>query len=206
MIECNHEQGTDAWMLDRLGIPTASMYKNIITSTGKPSTSAKGYMNQLLADWEAGEPVDSFEPTPAMQTGTERESEARDLYSFLTENEVIETGFWFKDEKKLTGCSPDGLVDGNLVEIKCPKGATLIGYRIDNKCPATYVPQVQGQMWVMDAEWCDFFSWHPDINHFLIRVERDEKYIKSLEHEVNKFIDTMLEKRELLTQSKRAAA
>jgi hypothetical protein len=206
MIECTHPQGSEEWLLDRLGIPTASMFKSIITSTGKPSTSAKTYMNGLLADWEAGEPVDAFEPTEAMQNGTEREAEARDLYSFLTDNEVTETGFWFKDERKLTGCSPDGLIgDNGLIEIKCPKGGTLMGYRLDNKCPATYVPQVQGQMWVMDKEYCDFFVFHPQLDHFLIRVERDDKYIRSLETEVNKFIDKMLEKRELLTQKKKAA-
>jgi exodeoxyribonuclease (lambda-induced) len=204
--ECKHEQGTEAWHLDRLSVPTASMFKSIITATGKPSTSAKGYMNALLADWEAGKPVDAFEPTQAMQTGTEREAEARDLYQFITDKEVTKTGFWFKDKRKLTGCSPDGLLNDNgLIEIKCPKASTLIGYRLDNKCPSIYVPQVQGQMWVMDSEYCDFFVYHPEINHFSIRVERDEKYITTLSGLVNKFIDVMLEKRELLKQSKRVA-
>ncbi|MDA3853324.1 MAG: YqaJ viral recombinase family protein [Bacteroidales bacterium] len=202
MIECKHEQGTEAWHIDRLGIPTASMYKSIITSTGKLSTSAKTYMNALLADWLAGKPVDKFEPTLAMQTGTEREAEARDLYSFISDNEVTETGFWFKNDKKLTGCSPDGFVgDKGLKEIKCPKASTLIGYRLAGKLPSDYVPQVQGQLWVMDREYCDFFVYHPDIDNFLIRVERDEKYITTLSGLVNKFIEEMLEKRELLTQS-----
>jgi len=205
-IECNHEQGTEAWHLDRLGIPTASMFKSIIASTGKPSTSAKTYMNALLADWEAGKPVDAFEPTQAMQTGTERETEARGLYQFIADTEVSETGFWFKDDKKLVGCSPDGLIDDNgLIEIKCPKASTLIGYRLDGKCPATYVPQVQGQMWVMDKEYCDFLVWHPDIKHMLIRVERDEKFITSLSGLISKFIDTMLEKREILTKTSEVA-
>lgn len=201
MIECTHPQGSDEWLVDRCGIPTASMFKSIVTSTGKPSTSAKTYMNSLLADWLAGKPVDAFEPTDAMKRGTEREAEARELYSFITDNKVVETGFWFKDERKLVGCSPDGLVNDNaLIEIKCPKASTLVGYRLDNKCPATYVPQVQGQMWVMDKEYCDFLVWHPDINHFLIRVERDEKYITIMSGLINKFIDEMLEKRTLLNQ------
>jgi hypothetical protein len=199
MIECKHEQGTEEWLLDRLGVPTASMFKSIITSQGKPSTSARTYMNQLLADWEAGSPVDAFEPTEAMQNGTDREAEARDLYQFVTNKEVIETGFWFKDNRKLAGCSPDGLIgDDGLIEIKCPKGATLMGYRLDNKCPATYVPQVQGQLWVMERQYCDFFVFHPQLDYFLIRVERDDKYISLLEKEVNKFIDKMLRHREKL--------
>jgi len=203
MIECKHQQGSPEWLLDRLAIPTASMFKNIITSTGKPSTSSKTYMNALLADWEAGRPVDVFEPTQNMRNGTEREESGRDLYSFITNNEVIETGFWFKDERKLCGCSPDGLIgDGGLIEIKSPKASTLIGYRLNNKCPATYIPQIQGQLWVMQREYCDFFAHHPDIEHFLIRVERDEKYITTLSGMVNKFIEEMLEKREKLTGEK----
>ncbi len=206
MIECKHEQGSDAWHLDRLGIPTASMFKSIITSTGKPSTSAKGYMNGLLADWEAGKPVDAWEGNQFTETGNEREAEARDLFQFITDKEIVETGFWFKDDKKLTGCSPDGLIgDNGLIEIKCPKASTLIGYRLDNKCPATYVPQIQGQMWVMDKEYCDFFVYHPDIVNFHIRVNRDDEFIKKLESELNKFIDNMLNKRELLTQKSKAA-
>lgn len=206
MIECPHIQGSEEWHLDRLGIPTASMFKSIITSTGKPSTTANTYMNALLADWLAGKPVDKFEPTQAMQNGTDREAEARDLYSFITNNEVTETGFWFKDERKLTGCSPDGMISENgLIEIKCPKASTLVGYKLANKLPADYVPQVMGQMWVMDAEYCDFFVYHPDIEHFYIRINRDEKYISQVEAEVNKFIDKMLEKREKLTQNKKAA-
>ena len=206
MIECTHPQGSEEWLLDRLGIPTASMYKSIITSTGKPSTSSKGYMNSLLADWLAGKPVDAFEPNQAMLNGTEREAEARDLYSFITDKTVSETGFWFKDNKKLTGCSPDGILsDNGLIEIKCPKGSTLVGYKLANKLPADYVPQVMGQMWVMDSEYCDFFVYHPDIDNFYIRVDRDDKYISLLETEVNKFIDTMLEKRELLSSQMKVA-
>ena len=199
MIECKHQQNTPEWHLDRLGIPTASMFKSICTSQGKPSASAKAYMNGLLADWLAGKPVDAFAPTLAMQNGTEREAEARELYTFVTDKEVTETGFWFKDESKLTGCSPDGLLlDNGLIEIKCPKASTLVGYKLANKLPTDYVPQVQGQMWVMDSEYCDFFVYHPEIERFSIRVERDDKYIETLSGLVCKFIDEMLDKRETL--------
>ncbi len=201
MLICEHPQNSPEWLLDRLGIPTASMFKSIITSTGKASTSSSDYMNQLLADWEAGHPVDAFEPTPAMVNGTEREAGARELYSFITDNEVEEMGFCFKDDRKLVGCSPDGVIgDDGLVEIKCPKGKTLMGYRRGGKLPSTYKPQVMGQLWVMEREWCDFFVYHPDLKHFLIRVERDEKYIDTLSTLINEFIETMLDAREQTTQ------
>ncbi len=207
MIICEHEQGSELWHLDRLGIPTGSMFSKIITATGKPSTSADGYMNQLLADWEAGHPVDPFEPTQAMVNGTEREAQARDLYSFISDNEVEEVGFCFMDERKLIGVSPDGLVgDDGLVEIKSPKGATLMGYRRGGKLPSNYKAQVMGQLWVTDRQWCDFFVYHPDLNHFLIRVERDEKYIKTMEELMTEFIDKMLEQREIIKPTREKAA
>lgn len=206
MIECKHPQGSPEWLLDRLGCVSASMASKIITSTGKPSTSAKAYRNQLLADWLAGEPVDAFEPTQAMQDGTDREEQARDLYQFVTDNEVTQTGFWFKDDRKIIGASPDGLVgDTGLVEIKNPKASTLVGYRIDGKLPSAYKQQVMFQMWVLNREWVDFFVAHPKIDHFLIRVNRDDKYIKTMEGLVEAFVDDMLEKRERLSQIKKVA-
>lgn len=199
-VECKHEQGTLGWLQDRLGVPTASMYKSIITSTGKASATAKTYMRGLLANLEAGKPVDSFKPTAEMKTGIEREPDAADLYEFITDNEVMKTGFWFKDDKKKTGCSPDRLIgDDGLLEIKCPNASTLIGYRLDKKVPTAYIQQIQGQLWVMGRQWCDFLAYHPDIKHFLIRVERDEQYITMLSGAINKFISDMEYQRKQLT-------
>jgi len=199
MIRLDMEQGSSEWHLARGGIPTASMFKSILSPTGKPSTSAKGYMNQLLADWKAGKPVDPWEGNKFTDIGTERESESRDLYQLLTDNEVTEVGFCFKDDDRLVGCSPDGLCgDDGLVEFKNPKGSTLIGYMLDGKLPNNYIPQVQGQLWVTDRKWCHFLAYHPDVGHVMYRVERDEEYIKLLSEAVSKFIRIMLEKRTLL--------
>jgi len=198
-IKCSNDQGSDGWFEDRIGIPTASMYKMVVTSNGKASASKKTYMNQLLADWLAGKYVDSFEGNIYTETGNEREAEARDLYQLLTDNKVNKTGFWYKDKKRETGCSPDGLIgDDGLIEIKCPKASTLIGYKLANKMPSAYVQQVQGQLWVMDRQFCDFFVYHPDIDYFMIRVERDEDFITSLSGQLSKFTEEMLEKRKIL--------
>lgn len=199
MIVCEHEQGTLEWHLDRLGVPSASMFSKIISSTGKASTQAKDYMRQLLADWVANEPVDPMRPTQAMIDGTELEADARVRYEIATGNDVEECGFCFLNEDKLIGMSPDGLVgDDGLLEIKCPKGKTLVGYILDDKLPTAYVQQVQGQLWISGRQWCDFFSYHPKVGHFLHRVERDDEYIDVMDQLTSKFINTMLENRERL--------
>jgi len=183
------------------------MFSKIITATGKASTSADGYMNQLLAEWLVGSPVDQVEANYWMEQGTERESEARALYSLITDNDVSEVGFCFKDDRRLSGCSPDGLIgEDGMVEIKSPKASTLVGYHLDGKLPNTYKPQVHGQLWVTGREWCDFFVYHPDMQPFMLHVERDEKYIIALEKLVNGFVDTMLEKREKLKSMKEQVA
>ena len=198
-VECKHEQGSEEWHLDRLGIPTGTGFSKIITTAGKPSTSAKGYMNQLLADWRAGKPVDAWEGNENTKNGNEREPQARELYEFITDEPVSQIGFCFRNAKKETGVSPDGLVskDG-LVEIKCPKGATLIDYILADKIPTTYFQQIQGQLWVMDKQWCDFFAWHPDIGHFKKRMMRDDKFIAELAKAVESFNYLMKEKRDIL--------
>ena len=223
MIILDIDQGTPEWHAARLGIPTSSNFGKILTSTGKKSTSAEGYMNEILAGWLAGKPVDLYE-NQSMKDGKEREAEARLSYEIQTGNEVRQIGFAYLDERRTIGASPDGLVgsggwyseatriikehleneikfdckvscpgESGGLEIKCPKASTLISY-YDKGCPAKYYPQVQGQMWVCNLEWVDFYAYHPDLTPYLFRVERDDDYIKSLAEAVEKF-NVKLEKR-----------
>ena len=195
----NLEQGSEEWLMARSGIPTASNFKKIISSTGKASTSAKGYMNELLAEFVAGKTY-AMEPTEWMQRGTELEEEARTAYSFITDNEVQEVGLIYQDESRLVSCSPDGLIgeDGGL-EIKCPKHSTHVGYLLGGEVPAEHFVQVQGCLYVTGRKWWDFMSYHPDFDPLIVRVERDEKFMGSLSVELARFVDKMLTYREQLT-------
>lgn len=199
MIICEHEQGSDEWFMDRCGIPTASMFSCIITSTGGASTQSTAYMNQLLAEWKAQKPVDQWKGNKFVDIGKEREPESRALYEFLTDNTVTEVGLCLRNEDRTVGASPDGLVgDSGCVEFKNTKGSTLIGYQLSKKLPSTHKAQVQGQLWVTGLEWCDYLAYHPDIGHVMYHVERDEKYITQMSGRINKFIELMLKKRKQL--------
>jgi predicted phage-related endonuclease len=200
MIELDCIQGSDEWFTARLGIPTSSKFKHIVTGLGAASKSAPGYMNQLLADWLAGCPTDDFKGNHWTEQGNEREDTARAAYEFTTGNEVRQVGFVYLNKEKLVGASPDGLTgDDGCLEIKCPKASTLVGY-YGGGLPTKYVPQVQGQLWVTGREWCDFYVHHPDLYPFLIRVERDEAYIKILAEGVASFTEKMLARREELKE------
>lgn len=177
----NVEQRSPEWFAARLGVPSASNFGKVITPGGKKSTQVEGYLNRLVADILTGR-SEQMEPNEAMQRGTELEPEARAYYELIA-GRVEEVGFCIHDDG--FGCSPDGVVGDGLLEIKCPLAHTQVEVLRDGVIPSIYIPQVQGQMLVMDKQWCDFLSYHPDMKPLLVRVERDAKFCALL-HEVLK--------------------
>jgi len=183
---CVYEQGTEGWLKDRLGCPSGSNFSKLITSAGKPSTQAEGYINQMIAERLMGNTANEVKQTEWMARGNELEPQARSFYEFATGNDVVEIGFCKHDVYEC-GVSPDGLVnDDGLLEIKCPAPSTHVGYLRGDKLPSTYKQQVMGQMWITEREWCDFVSYHPDMPVLITRVQRDDSYIMLLEAEVEK--------------------
>lgn len=192
------EQGSQEWLQLRLGIATASNFKKIITSTGAESKSLKDYAFELASDSLLTEPEASFQ-SEAMIRGNELEEEARSYYSFINDVKINQVTFIKKDE---IGYSPDGLIGENgLIEIKCPLKKNHLKYLIDNKLPSDYKPQVQGGLYISEREYCDFISYHPlfkdDKKMFVVRVYRDEEYIKKLSDLLTKTIEL---KNEILTK------
>jgi hypothetical protein len=169
----NHVQGSDEWLQSRLGKPTASNFGKLITPTGKPSASADGYINELIAQRITGE-LPEFYTNSAMERGNELEPAAKALYEFTYGVEVVEAGLCLHDEFDC-GASPDGLVgdDGGL-EIKCPLPHNHIAYLRSGDVTTKYIPQIQGCLWITGREWWDFMSYHPAMEDLIVRVYRDE--------------------------------
>jgi hypothetical protein len=210
MIIVDCEQRTPEWYAAKNGIPSTSMFANIITPSGKPSESSGEYIKQLVAEWLAGKPVDAFRGNKYTEEGKLREPAGEALYEFDSGNMLGRVGFIYRNEEKLVGSSTDGLIaeyDGGpyrgVFEQKNPKAATMVGYLTMEDMPSLYKPQVQGELWVTDLDWCDFMVYHPDIGHKIWRVHRDEQYITLMSGYVRKFIDRMLKKREQLKHYKR---
>lgn len=181
-------QRTDDWFRDRLGIPTASNYGKLITSTGKPSTTSEAYINELIAQRITGDLPEQF-TNVHIERGIELEPDAVSWFEFETDLTVTESGF-VRHPDIDTGCSPDGLIgdDGGL-EIKCPADHTHVAYLRSGKLPAKYVQQVQGSMWVTGRDHWWFLSYHPTMPKLLLRIERDSDYIALLAHQVMKACD-----------------
>ena len=187
-------QGTTEWKQLRLGKVTASRVSDVM-SKGKSGESAsrKNYRTELVVQRLTGEPGESF-TNSAMEWGTNNEPFARAAYEVLTKRCVMQIPFVNHLTIPNFGCSPDGMIstDG-LIEIKCPNSTTHIEYLLDGKPPTKYVPQMQCQMAVTGRKWCDFVSYDPrlpeDLQLFVVRLERDDEYIKAMEEEVTKFLD-----------------
>ena len=188
MLVSNFEQGSQEWLQSRLGKPTASNFGKLITPTGKPSTSAEGYINELIAQKITGE-LPEFYTNAAMERGNELEPAARALYEFINGVEVVQVGLCLHDTLDC-GASPDGLVgvDGG-VEYKVPLPHTHIAYLREGVVPSKYIPQIQGCLWITGREWWDFMSYHPAMEDLIVRVERDNEYIKKLADQVERAVD-----------------
>lgn len=180
-------QGTEEWFAARCGVPSSSNFDKIITTKGEPSKQRTKYLWQLAGERIVGKPEESFQ-SAAMARGNEMQNEAKNLYQVINDVVVEEVGFCLFDSVVKIGSSPDGLVgpDGGL-EIKCPNLATHVGYLLDNCLPTDYFQQTQGELLVTGRQWFDFLSYYPGLKPLIIRVYRDDDFLKSLERELRLF-------------------
>ena len=180
------EQGTAEWFAARAGLPTASMFKTVMAVGPKGGKSATrvDYLNKLAGEILTGEPMVNY-VSPDMERGKLMEDEARDLYAFQNGIEPQRVGFIRNGDK---GASPDSLLDdkGGL-EIKSAAAHIQIERLLDGGLPAEHKAQVQGSLWVAEREWWDFCSYCPKLPLFVVRVFRDEDYIKKIANEVDLF-------------------
>jgi len=189
------QQGSAAWLELRAGIPTASQFHRILTPSGKPSTQATDYLHGLLAERMMGHPLVEH-VSLWMQRGADLEAEAVTFYEFQRETTTERLGFVTNDAGTI-GASPDRLVgDDGLLEIKVPKDSTHVGYLLGESVADTYMPQVQGQLWIAERQWLEIMSYHPEMPPALIRVDRDEAYIDKLRAAVEAFAEVLAQRTE----------
>lgn len=118
----------------------------------------------------------------AMDWGVLNEEAAIERYKSITGREVSSLGFAVHAEERFDwlGASPDGVIgccpEGGILEVKCPynKGKPEMGLPW-TKMPFYYMPQVQGQMEIMDREWLDLYCWTPN-GSTIFRVCRERSY------------------------------
>jgi predicted phage-related endonuclease len=184
------EQRTDEWFEARLGIPTASQFSKIIAKgrSGGESLQRLKYMRELAGERITGKPAESYS-NGYTERGRKVEEEARCYYELINDVDVECIGFVRNCiDGHYYGCSPDGLVGKHgLLEIKTAKPDILIEIIEKKKVPSEHMAQIQGQIWVCQRDWCDFFAYYPGMPPFIKRVERDDEYIARLADAVASF-------------------
>lgn len=184
IIDC--EQGSEEWFSARAGLPTASEFHTVMAvgKQGGKSVTRVDYLNKLAGEILTGEPMTSYSNAD-MERGKIMEDEARDLYAFQCGVEPIRVGFVRNGDK---GSSPDSLIgDRGGLEIKSAAPHVQIKRLLAGELPPEHKAQVQGNLWVCEREFWDFASYCPKLPLLVVRVQRDEEYIKKIANEVDLF-------------------
>jgi len=180
-------QGSESWFEAKLGIPGSSSFNKIITASGATSKQRTEYLYKLAAEKLTGEREETYQ-SQAMTEGLNREEESRTLYEMITDTIVSQVGVIFKDEQKRFLCSPDGIVNGDWgLEMKNVLPKTQVGYLVSGKIPSKYICQIQGSLLVTGFKRWDFFSYCPGLPPLIIKVQRDEVFIKKMSKVLDEF-------------------
>ena len=187
------------WKLHRGGRITASNFHEVhhkkVDDERNQITSS--LLNKLML----------YTTTPnisAITYGQENEKRAWSQYKTLSlqehQNFVIQnTGLHINAEFPYLGASPDGLIQCDchgrgLLEIKCPHNYRYElknwqqdkTFRIDGNYQINidhkYYYQIQGQMFILNFDYCDFFIWSPATftdypNYRKTHVEKNDEFI-----------------------------
>ena len=192
IIEC--QQGTDEWLQARAGKVTASRINDVMAKikTGE-SAARRDYKFEIVTEILTGQPTASIFMNDAMRWGTEHEPFARAAYEMSHGVLVEQVGLVIHPSIERGAASPDGLVgDTSLIEVKCPKTATHLGYLMDGKVPSQYHNQMLWQMACTERHSCDFVSFDPrlpdDLQLFVVTLDADLARIQEIENEVMMFL------------------
>ena len=167
----NCEQGSDEWLRLRAGriggTSCAALLVNGKDETGL-GAGAKTLLYKKAAEFITG-PEESY-MNDAMARGIALEPVARRRYEDETFCKVAEVGYISKGN--FLGVSPDGLLTGGGIEIKCPGPDEFVRYLDTRVIKTEYYYQCQWAMYLTGAEWWDFVYFHPGFGSAGIIIER----------------------------------
>ena len=191
------EHRSEEWFQLRLGMPTASQFDRIMTpAKGELSKQRHLYAGELIGERIFKRPMSKdLSGIPAAEHGIETEPEAaRKLQEIL--GDLLLSGGFMTDDRGRYGCSADRqIISGNrreVIEIKCPQIPQHIAnllYGLDDK----YQIQIQGQLLISEYDRAYFFSYHPLCPPRLVKVERDEVFIRKLARALDQFCEELEE-------------
>jgi len=186
-----HPQGSNDWLMARVGIPTASEFAAFMVEQ-KTEKAKEAYRKYILRKLTETFPKDEFEiqaderarsyldKDPWIQRGNALEPEARRVLAKKLGKEIVESGLIFHDSGGFAA-SPDGLVvsdDGETweagVEIKCHNLMRHLSDYLDGVLPDDHKHQVHGSMAVTGLNQWHYFGYYPNQPCLHLVIERDD--------------------------------
>ena len=187
------QQNTEEWLQLRAGKLTSSKLGVIMANFGKAfGEPAKKYAVDIAIEQITGVPMSNTYSNEHMERGHEQEPIARMLYEEETFCDVTNGGFF---ESKNVGCSPDGLVNDGVIEIK----SVIPHVHFANIKRLAFDPayrwQCIGNLKFTGSAWIDFISYcegFPEGKRlFTVRGHREdfEKEFKMIDERVAEFLE-----------------
>jgi len=192
VIEC--EQRSDEWKAARVGRLTGSRSPHMMARIKTGEAAARRNLRVGMGlERITGKPYERGFSARVTTQGVENEPLALATYEARSGNIVERTGF-LSCGAIMLGCSLDGHVNEfeGIVEAKCPESATHYGYLKTREIPEDYRWQCIHNMYVSNAQWCDFISFDPnfpaDLQYLCVRINRNETEIQAYADAANRFL------------------
>lgn len=190
----NCDQRSDTWFQVRCGRLTGSRAGDMLATIKSGEAAARrDYRLQLVCERLTGIPQEEGFVNAAMQRGIDKEAEAFNAYEAVTGHLVQRSGF-LAHATHQAGCSLDGYLDDyrGILELKVPKSATHLRYLREGIVPKEHMPQVLHNLWITDADYCDFMSFDDRFPHelqiFRTRIWRHELDLPAYERAALAFL------------------
>lgn len=181
----------EQWHKDRNIRITASRFGDVLAN---PETKRyRYYMEDIIDSLNGHSKIEKY--TPWFDHGREMEDEAISFYEWTVDRNVERFGvsnpkIFIHPEYSFVGCSPDFLDGDGGGEVKCHTSYKQFQESERKGILTTYIPQVQGHMWIMNKPWWNFVSYFRKGDKRLIhihRLEPDFEYFNRLEKACLKF-------------------
>jgi len=190
-------QRSPEWLQARVGrlTGTAALHLLDVLKDGKtPGYKRRDLLARLVCERLTNAPQENGYVNAEMQRGIDKEPDAIAAYEAQSGLVVRSTGF-LQHPTLLAGCSLDGHVGDmeGICEFKCPKSATHLYTLRIGRVPDDNLPQVRHNLWISEADWCDWASFDdrfpPHLSFFCTRVWRKDADIPGYERIALAFLD-----------------
>lgn len=204
-------QRSPEWFAARLGKLTGSRAADMLATIKSGEAAARRDLRmQLVCERLTGQSQENGYINADMQRGIDLEPLALAAYESQTGALVQAVGFLEHPELP-AGCSPDGLIgDDGMIEMKCPKSATHLGYLRSLVIPTDYQRQIIHNLWISGRQWCDFVSFDDrfpaPLNLVIMRMSRPSSDVTAYELSARLFLGEVAKEVDLLRNMASASA